>query len=67
MLGGELARPGKKRWATCCWTAQKEKEKKNKEAVGSSLTGEMSVALPVVGEKGGGGGFYRWPKAAGVD
>jgi hypothetical protein len=37
----------------------RKKKKKNKEAVGSSLTGEMSVALPVVGEKGGGGGFYR--------
>jgi hypothetical protein len=35
------------------------KRKKNKEAVGSSLTSEMSVALPVVGEKGGGGGFYQ--------
>jgi hypothetical protein len=67
-LGGELARPGKKRWATCCWAAQKEKEK-NKEALASSLDGEMSAALPVVGEKGGGGGGggYRWLKVAGVD
>jgi hypothetical protein len=33
--------------------------------VASSLAGEMSVALPVVGEKGGGGGFYRRLKTAG--
>jgi hypothetical protein len=45
----------------------RRKKKKNKEAVASSLAGEMSMALPVVGEKGGGGGFYRWPKAAGAD
>jgi hypothetical protein len=31
----------------------------------SSLDGEMSAALPVVGEKGG--GFYRQPKATGMD
>jgi hypothetical protein len=41
--------------------------KKNKEAVVSSLAGEMSAMLPVVGKKGGGGGFYRQPKAADVD
>jgi hypothetical protein len=31
-------------------------KRKNKEAVASSLAGEMSTALLVVGEKGGGGG-----------
>jgi hypothetical protein len=41
--------------------------KRKKEAVASSLADEMSVALPVVGEKGGGGGFYRRSKAAGMD
>jgi hypothetical protein len=42
-------------------------EGKNKEVVASSLAGEMSVVLPVVGEKGGGGGFYWQSKAASVD
>jgi hypothetical protein len=46
---------------------QHRRKKKKKEAVASSLAGEMSVLLPLVGEKGGGGGFYRWPKAAGMD
>jgi hypothetical protein len=43
------------------------RRKKNKEAVASSLAGEMSAMLPMVGKKGGGGGFYRQPKAADVD
>jgi hypothetical protein len=34
----------------------------------SSLVGEMRAVLPVVGEKGGGGGgFYQWLKTVGVD
>jgi hypothetical protein len=33
----------------------------------SSLVGEMRAVLPVVGEKGGGGGFYRQLKTVGVD
>jgi hypothetical protein len=33
----------------------------------SSLVGEMRTVLPVVGEKGGGGGFYQRLKTVGVD